>query len=184
MLLIQSKSVITIGVIVFLGVGFALAVTARLSDPTSSYQLAAREKGGVYVGIDGVIMQDKSNNCGPAALKMILDVYGKKVPLRELEKGGAGRGGWSMQALKELAEQHGLRAEGWKLNWEALCKSEFPVILFVENKHFVVVDGVDTAGFFSVRDPAIGRMTIYRRALSKIWTGETLVFGENQFSSK
>jgi len=165
---------------VFLGVGFALAVTARLSDPTSSYELATRERGGVYLGIDGVIMQDKSNTCGLAALKMILDVYGKRVPLRELEKDNkTSNGGWSMQSLKELAEQYGLRAEGWRLNMEALCRSRFPAILFVENRHFVVADRVDTCGFFFVRDPAIGRMKIHRSALGRIWTGEALVFGEN-----
>jgi ABC-type bacteriocin/lantibiotic exporter with double-glycine peptidase domain len=180
MYLVQIKTIVTVGVIGFLVVGFTLAVAARFSDPTSSYELAARERGGAYLGIAGVIMQDKSNTCGPAALKMILDVRGKRVPLSELEKGSkASDGGWSMQSLKELAEQYGLRAEGWRLDMEALCRSQFPVILFVENRHFVVADRVDTGGFFFVRDPAIGRMKIHSRALSRIWTGETLVFGEN-----
>jgi len=181
MYLVQVKTVITIGVLVFLGVGFALAVASRISNPTSSYELAARERGGAYLGIEGVIMQDRGNTCGPAALKMILDAHGEKVPLAELEKGGkASDRGWSMQSLKDLAVRHGLQAEGWRLDLAALCRSPFPVILFVENQHFVVVDGVDTAGFFYVRDPAIGRMKLYRRALAKIWKGETLVFGENQ----
>lgn len=185
MFLVPIKTVTTISVIAFLGLGFALAVTARLSDPTSCYELVARERGGVYLGVDGVIMQDKINTCGPAALKMILDAHGKKVPLRDLEKGDlVSAGGWSMQSLKEIAGRYGLRAEGWKLSWETLCKSQMPAILFVENRHFVVVDSVDTAGFLSVRDPAIGRMKIHRRALGKIWTGEALLFGENQFSRK
>ena len=181
MFLVQARTVITVGVIVFLAVGFALAVATRLSDPTSGYELAARERGGAYRGTGGVIMQDKSNTCGPAALKMILDAHGEKVPLQELEKNGkVSDGGWSMQSLKELAGQYGLRAEGWRLDLAALCRSPFPVILFVENQHFVVVDGVDTAGFFCVRDPAIGRIKICQRALSRIWKGETLVFGVNQ----
>jgi ABC-type bacteriocin/lantibiotic exporter with double-glycine peptidase domain len=181
MFLVQIKTIVTIGVMVFLVVGFALAVAARLSDPTSGYEMAARERGAGYLGIEGVIMQDKGNTCGPAALKMILDAHGKTVQLSELEKGGDTiRGGWSMQSLKELAEQYGLRAEGWKLDVEALCRSQFPVILFVENRHFVVADSVETDGFFLVRDPAIGRMKIHRRALSRIWTGETLVFGITQ----
>ncbi len=185
MFLVQIKTVITIGVIMFLGVGFALAVAARFSDPTSGYELAARERGGAYLGIEGVIMQDKNNTCGPAALKMILDAYGKKVQLSELEKGrDTSHGGWSMQSLKELAEQSGLRAEGWRLDLDALSRCQFPMILFVENRHFVVADGVDTSGFFYVRDPAIGRMKIHRRALGRIWTGETLVFGENRSPSE
>ena len=167
----------------FLGAGFALAVMARLSDPASGYELVARERGGVYLGMEGVTMQEKSNTCGPAALKMILDVHGKNVPLCELEKGNkTPERGWSMQSLKDLAEQYGLRAEGWRLDLEALCRSRFPVILFVENRHFVVVDGVDTRGFAIVRDPAIGRVKMHRRALSRIWAGEALVFGENRSS--
>jgi ABC-type bacteriocin/lantibiotic exporter with double-glycine peptidase domain len=178
MFLLQIRTVITAAVLAFLLVGFVLAVSARLSDPTNGYELAARERGAGYLGIEGVIMQDKGNTCGPAALKMILDAHGKTVQLSELEKrSDTIHGGWSMQSLKNLAEHYGLRAEGWKLDVEALCRSRFPVILFVENRHFVVADSVDTGGFFLVRDPAIGRMKIHRRALGRIWTGETLVFG-------
>ena len=182
MFLLQIRTVITTGVLLFLVAGFVLAVSAKLSDPTSGYELAARERGGSYLGIKGVIMQDKSNTCGPAALKMILDAHGKTVQLSELEWGSDSiRGGWSMQSLKDLAEQHGLQAEGWKLDPEALCRSRLPAILFVENRHFVVADSVDTEGFFLVRDPAIGRMKIHRNALGRIWKGETLVFGKKTF---
>jgi ABC-type bacteriocin/lantibiotic exporter with double-glycine peptidase domain len=181
MFLVQIKTVVTICIMVFLVVGFAIALAVRFSDPASGYEMAARERGGSYLGIDGVIMQDKSNTCGPAALKMILDAHGKKVQLCELEKGGDTTiGGWSMQSLKNLAERHGLQAEGWRLTLDALCRCRFPVILFVESRHFVVADSRDTAGFFYVRDPAIGRMKIHRRALGRIWAGEALVFGENR----
>jgi len=181
MFLLQIRTVVTIGVLAFLVVGFVLAVAARLSDPTSGYELAARERGASYLGSEKVVMQDKTNTCGPAALKMILDAHGQEVELGDLEIGSdTMSAGWSMQSLKVIAEQHGLRAEGWRLDLEALCRCRFPVILFVESRHFVVADGVDTAGFFYVRDPAIGRMKINRRALNKIWNGETLVFGENR----
>lgn len=180
MLLIQIKTVVTICITTLLVAGFALAVAVRVSDPTSGYEMVARERGGWYLGTDGVVMQDKSNTCGPAALKMILDAYGKNVQLSELEKtGNVSSHGWSLQSLKELAEQNRLRAEGWKLDLETLCRIRFPVILFVENQHFVVADGVDSAGFLFVRDPAIGRMKIHRRTVGRIWKGETLVFAEN-----
>ena len=86
MFLIQIKTVVTISVMVLLGVGFTLAVKARLSDPTSGYELAARERGGVFLGVEGVVMQDRGKTCGPASLKMILDVYGKTATLRDLER--------------------------------------------------------------------------------------------------
>jgi ABC-type bacteriocin/lantibiotic exporter with double-glycine peptidase domain len=180
MFLIQLKTVITIFVLAFIGVGFALAVTARFSNPASVSEDAARERGGAYLGTDGVTLQDKGNTCGPTALKMVLDRFGKTVSLHSLEESdNASAGGWSMQSLKDLAEKHGLQAEGWRLDVDALRKCRFPVILFVENRHFVVADSVDAAGFFFVRDPAIGKVKIHQRTLGKIWTGETLEFGEN-----
>jgi ABC-type bacteriocin/lantibiotic exporter with double-glycine peptidase domain len=181
MILIQIKTLITVGIIVFLAAGFLFAIAVRLSDPTSGYEIAAHERGASYLGTESVVMQDKSNTCGPAALKMILDAHGKKAQLSELERGSdTVRTGRSMQSLKEIAERYGLQAEGWRLDLDALCRCRFPVILFVENRHFVVADGRDTSGFFYIRDPAIGRMKIHRRALGKIWTGETLVFGGNR----
>jgi ABC-type bacteriocin/lantibiotic exporter with double-glycine peptidase domain len=183
MFLIQTRTLISIAIIVFLAAGFLFAIAARLSDQTISYEIAAHEWGASYLGAESVVMQDKTNTCGPAALKMILDVHGKNVQLAELERGGDTiHAGWSMQSLRELAERYGLKAEGWRLDLEALCRCRFPVILFVENRHFVVADGGDTSGFFYIRDPAIGRMKIHRRALGRIWTGETLVFGGKPIS--
>lgn len=180
MLVMRKDTIVTIGIVVFLGIGFALAVTARLSDSERGSEYAARERGAMYLGTNGVIMQDKTNTCGPAALKMVLDVYNREIALRDLEKGdGNPRAGWSMQALKEGAEQYGLTATGWRFDLEALSKSRFPMILFIEKKHFAVVDSMDTNGFFFLRDPAIGRMKIGGSALRKIWNGETLVFRES-----
>ena len=184
MFFVKAKTVITLGVIMFLGAGFILAVRAKLANPESGHEFVARERGGVYLGTEGVIMQDRSNTCGPAALKMILDAYGRKTSLHELEVDCNSQNGWSMQALKEPAEELGLRAEGWRLDVDALSRSRFPVILFVENNHFVVADSVDNGGFFFLRDPAIGRMKIHSRALVKIWKGETLVFGEGEIAKR
>lgn len=175
---IQIKTLITVGIVVFLAVGFGLAVAARFSNPTIVFDRAVRERGAIYLGSDGVVMQDKINTCGPAAVKMILEAYGNRVSLQELENGEESpRGGWSMRSLKELAEQRGVHAEGWRLNPDNLSTGRFPMILFIEDRHFVVVDSVDAAGFVFVRDPAIGRMKLHRRALAKTWKGEALVFG-------
>jgi hypothetical protein len=178
MFLVQIKTVVTVGVIVLLGIGFTLAVTAGLAE--HGREFAAHERGGVYLGTEGVIMQDRSNNCGPAALKMILDDFGKCVALKALETDTNQSGvGWSMGALKTLAEQQGLKSKGWRFDLSALSKCRFPAILFVENRHFVVADSVNASGFFFLRDPAIGRIKIPSRALIRIWKGETLVFGDD-----
>ena len=178
---VQMKTVITACVVGFLMAAFAFAMKVRITDPTTSYEFGARQLGGTYLGTDGVVMQDKSNNCGPAALKMVLERHGKVISLRELEKSVSAReGGWSMKALTEIAEQQGIRATGWMLSVEDLRGRPLPAILFVENRHFVVVDSVDGGGFCFVRDPALGRLKLHRKALNKIWTGKALVFRENE----
>jgi ABC-type bacteriocin/lantibiotic exporter with double-glycine peptidase domain len=176
---IQAKTVTTVVILVFLGLGFALALTAKIANPEYNRELAVRERGGEYFGTDNVVLQDKSNTCGPAALKMVMDRYGKTVTLQELEATNHVQAGWSMQELKELAERYGLRSEGRWLDAGKLSRSRFPVLLFVEDNHFVVVDGVDSAGFFSLCDPAIGRVKMHGKALTKIWRGQTLVFEDS-----
>jgi ABC-type bacteriocin/lantibiotic exporter with double-glycine peptidase domain len=176
---IQAKTVTTVVILVFLGLGFTLALTAKIANPEYNRELAARERGGEYLGTDGVVLQDKGNTCGPAALKMVMDRYARTVTLQELEATYHVQGGWSMQELKELAERYGFRSEGRRLDAEKLSRSQFPVLLFVEDGHFVVADGVDSAGFFSLRDPAIGRVKMHGKALIRIWKGETLVFKDS-----
>jgi ABC-type bacteriocin/lantibiotic exporter with double-glycine peptidase domain len=178
---VQMKTVITACVVGFLVAAFAFAMKIRITDPKTSNEFAARQLGGTFLGLDGVVMQDRNNNCGPAALKMILEHYGKAVPLRDLENGVRAREeGWSMKALTEIAERNGIHATGWRLSANDLCERALPAILFVENRHFVVVDSADRVGFFYVRDPALGRLRLHRKALNKIWTGKALVFGENE----
>jgi ABC-type bacteriocin/lantibiotic exporter with double-glycine peptidase domain len=182
MFLVQVKTIVTTGVITFLGVGFAVAVTVRIFDSDSSRSAAARERGGVFLGTDGVVMQNSWNTCGPAALRMVLKGFGKIAPSDDLEKVSSSQhNGWSMLELKELAERFGLHGVGWRIDVESLEKRRFPLILYIENRHFIVVDSVDAHGFAFLRDPAIGRIKIKRSTLGKIWKGETLMFGEKTF---
>jgi ABC-type bacteriocin/lantibiotic exporter with double-glycine peptidase domain len=123
-----------------------------------------------------VILQNKENNCGPAALKMIFDHYKIPATLAEIEnKVGLNNRGTSMLALKEMADLKGLHAEGWRLSLEDFLKTTFPVILFVNGDHYIVADSVlsDTLFF---RDPALGKLRLRINKLPEKWNGETLVF--------
>ena len=129
-----------------------------------------------YLGSQGVIFQDRSNDCGVAALMMVLDHYGIRASQKELERRARlGFRGASLGTMKELAISAGLDAEGWKLSFDDLLSIQFPAIIFIENHHFVVVDSVDEKGFLFLRDPAVGRLRIPRRRAIDIWNGETLV---------
>jgi ABC-type bacteriocin/lantibiotic exporter with double-glycine peptidase domain len=131
----------------------------------------------VYLGTEGVVLQDGGNTCGPAALKMILDYHGVNVRLGDLERkaGYTGRG-MNMSSLSRLATSFGLDARGWRLGMDDLRRSCMPAILFVENTHFVVLDSIGDRCDFFVRDPAKGKMRLSKSKLLKIWRGEALLF--------
>jgi ABC-type bacteriocin/lantibiotic exporter with double-glycine peptidase domain len=149
-----------------------------------SREAASQEAGSEWLGFDGVVLQDKNNNCGPAALKMVLDRRGIKSSLGELERRvRLTRKGWSLQAVKKAAESYGLHADGWRLKPEELLREPFPVILHTKSNHFVVVDSSDAFGFLFVRDPSVGRIKIPRHKLTSFWTGEALVFGDNPLTN-
>jgi uncharacterized protein len=123
-----------------------------------------------------VIFQTKENNCGPVALKMIFDHYKIPATLVEIEnKVGLNNRGTSMLALKEMADLKGLHAEGWRLSLEDFLKTTFPVILFVNEDHYIVADSVVSDTLF-FRDPALGKLRLRINKLPEKWNGETLVF--------
>lgn len=133
--------------------------------------------GGEFLGKEGVVLQDKSNNCGPAALKMIFDHFEIPAKLTEIEQHvDLTHRGSSMLALKEMAELKGLKAEGWRFTLEDFLKVPMPAIVFVHDDHFAVVDSVSKDHQVYVRDPARGRFRLAANKLPRIWEGETLVF--------
>jgi ABC-type bacteriocin/lantibiotic exporter with double-glycine peptidase domain len=146
---------------------------------------AEDEKDMMYLGVEGVILQNRRNSCGLAALVMVLEHHGIKASTGEVErKAKLVRRGMSMLTLKRLAQSFGLQATGWRLNFGDLPNVRFPAILFVQNRHFVVVDSIGKGEFLFVRDPAIGRMRIPKKVLMDEWKGETLVFSNNTRSSE
>lgn len=173
-----TRASATASVFVFLALMYTLAWMANklgVSRAAGSTQFS--DVDAVYLGTEGVIFQDGSNTCGPAALKMILDHYGVNVPLLELErKGGHGKRGMNMLALCRLAKSFGLTAKGWRLSADDFWDGCLPAIIFVENTHFVVLDSVHNQIDYFIRDPAKGRMRISKTKLLKTWKGEALLF--------
>ena len=124
-----------------------------------------------------LVFQDRTNNCGAAVLKMIMNHFGYPISLRDLErKLILSSAGTSLQRIKEVAEEFGLRAHGWTLRREDLDHIQYPIILFLRRKHFIVADSLDRFGNLSVRDPAVGSLNIPQKSLADIWGGEALVF--------
>ena len=125
---------------------------------------------------DEIRWQNKNSNCGPIALKMILDYYAVPSTLLEIEtRVKLNSRGATMLAMKETAERKGLHAEGWRLTLRDLANIHFPVILFVNGDHYIVADSLFGETLFA-RDPSFGKIEVPLTRLSDHWKGETLIF--------
>jgi ABC-type bacteriocin/lantibiotic exporter with double-glycine peptidase domain len=174
--MIRKKRYIGIAVVVLAA---GIVNSSRVLHPLIFAQNIPDEyAGGEYQGTDGVLMQSSYNDCGPAVLQMIFDRYGIVSSVGEIERTVRLTGsGASMFSLKQMAEEKGLRAEGWRLTLGDLTKASFPLLLFVHNDHFVVADSIDNSMIF-LRDPAIGRIKLPALNLPQIWRGETLIIAK------
>lgn len=106
------------------------------------------------------ILQMEAVECGAASLAMILAYYGKWIPLEKLrQECGVNRDGSNAENILKAAENFGCVAKGFAGRPVALrkkAKNNFPLILFWEFRHFVVLEGIK-GDIVYLNDPAMGR---------------------------
>ena len=114
--------------------------------------------------------QMDSQDCGPAALKIIAKHFGKFYSLQYLrDRCGITKEGVSLLDLSTGAESIGLRALAIKCTIDDVVTSiPFPAIIFWNNNHFVVVYAADRKHVW-VSDPAKGRVRYTREQFRKGW---------------
>ena len=102
-----------------------------------------------------VVMQMEALECGAAALCMVLAYYDKWIPLEQMRSDcGVSRDGSNARNILIAARNHGLEAEGYKVEPEDLVnEGTFPCIIHWEFNHFVVLDGFK-GGKVYLNDPA------------------------------
>lgn len=143
------------------------------------FLMRSTDQKGEYSGNEGVVLQSKRNNCGPSALKMILDHHHIPSSVEEIERlVDLRENGSSMLALKRTAISKGLKTDGWKLSFEDFSLRPFPSLVYIRNDHFAVADSVVGDTIF-IRDPAVGRLKMKKRKFLHVWRGETLIFSKN-----
>jgi len=138
-----------------------------------------------------VVIQERDYSCGTASLATLLNYYlGLQVDETEIiktllkinEKRGTlediiKRRGFSLLDLKLYAEDQGLKASGFRLDFEDLVNLQKPALVPIIPdgfKHFVVFRGADRERVY-LADPSFGNLIESIDQFKKDWYGFTNV---------
>ena len=123
-----------------------------------------------------ILLQMHASECGAACLGSILGYFGKWVPLTELrERCEVSRDGSSAASIMRAARSYGLECKGLNVRADQLGKLQFPLILFWQFSHFVVLEGCD-GNSFHLNDPSTGRRRLSAEEFAKGYSGIALQF--------
>lgn len=119
-------------------------------------------------------MQMEMVECGAACLGIVLEYFGRWLPLEKLREAcHVSRDGCNAADIRRAAERYGLKAKGWRKEVDQLADMTMPLILFWSFNHFVVLEGVRGQRFL-INDPAFGRRAVKKAEFGKLYTGVVL----------
>jgi ABC-type bacteriocin/lantibiotic exporter with double-glycine peptidase domain len=125
-------------------------------------------------------LQKKLYDCGPAVLAEALRRRGIAVRSEDIEAlAGTTPRGTTMLGLQEAAAALGVRTEGVRLTFQDLRRTPLPAIVFVRDRHFVLVTSTSEDAV-TVLDPAAGQIVVGRSQFLREWRGEALVFADRR----
>jgi predicted double-glycine peptidase/tetratricopeptide (TPR) repeat protein len=107
-----------------------------------------------------IFLQSAPEDCGAAALGIILAYYGRFVSIEELlVECNVATDGSNAFYIKEAAKKYGLTAKAYRTSVERLRQLRAPEMVFWDGNHFLVVEGF-AGGKVYLNDPAKGRRAV------------------------
>ena len=117
-----------------------------------------------------------ATECGAACLGSILAYYGRWASLSELrDKCQVSRDGSSAASILRAAKHYGLECRGLSVHTDQLKKLQFPMVLFWQFNHFVILEGFDNSSFY-LNDPSTGRRVLSAEEFDKGYSRIALQF--------